>query len=304
MSISYIDIHAHAYETYFGEDTKDIIERAEHNKVAIINIGTNIETSRLCVLTAEQYTDVHPHLYSIVGIHPSVVSDFFDNGKDEGVDGDSNKKINVDEIRSSIASNLNELDILIGRHLFRKAGRGKIVGIGECGIDLFRVTPEKKGVIFELQKELFIGQIELARKYDLPLMIHARESYNEILTILDENFILKGLELRGNIHFFAGTDEEARMFLERGFTVSFTGVITFASQYDEVLRALPTDKVMSETDCPYVAPSPYRGKRNEPSYVIEVVKKMAEIRGQEIETLMPILLSNAEKMFGFNLQSY
>jgi TatD DNase family protein len=103
--------------------------------------------------------------------------------------------------------------------------------------------------------------------------------------------------VRGNVHFFAGSKEIAQQFLELGFTLSFTGVITFAKEYEELLRFIPLDRILSETDCPFVAPAPYRGKRNEPSYVVEVIKKIAEIKGLSFEEVSKQLLENSKKLW-------
>lgn len=170
----------------------------------------------------------------------------------------------------------------------------KVVAIGECGLDFFH---SDKISDFERQSKLFLAQVDFALLHDLPLMIHSRAAYPELLDILESLHRQHGEKLRGDIHFFAGTLEEAQRFWNIGFTTSFTGVITFATQYDEVIRNAPLDMLMSETDAPYVAPVPYRGKRNEPSYVSEVVKKIAEIRGEGIEVIQKALVSNAEKMF-------
>lgn len=276
IEIKYIDTHAHAYPTYYKEELPAVIERAKDKGIAIINIGTHMETSRDCVLTAERFATLHPHIYSIVGIHPS-------------------------EATENWKSDLESLDDLVSKHLYKKGGRGKVIGIGECGIDLFRIEEKDKSAAFALQRELFRGQIEIALKYDIPLMIHARESYAEILSILDEDFIGDKARLRGNIHFFAGTPAQAMLFLDKGFTLSFTGVITFASSYDEVIRDMPIESIMSETDCPYVAPVPYRGKVNEPSYVTYVVEALAKAKGIDIEECRMAMLRNAERAYGIDL---
>ncbi len=166
----------------------------------------------------------------------------------------------------------------------------RVVAIGECGLDYFRADPSTA----QSQKEVFQKQIDLARELDKPLMLHIRNAYKDAYEILKAN-----PGARGNVHFFAGTLDEAKMFLELGFTLSFTGVITFTRDYDEVIRYVPLDMIMSETDAPYVAPVPYRGKRNEPSYVDEVAKKIAEIRGEDVEMVKKALVSNASRLFGF-----
>jgi len=170
----------------------------------------------------------------------------------------------------------------------------KVVAIGECGLDFFHVDKEKD---YERQKKLFLNQVEFALKYDKPLMIHARNAYEELLEILEPlgNLVSK---LRGNVHFFAGDIPTAKRFLDIGFTLSFTGVITFTHDYDEVIKFAPLSMIMSETDAPFVAPVPYRSKRNEPSFVQEVVKKIAEIRGEDFEKVRSILVNNALHMIG------
>ncbi|MBX4198771.1 TatD family hydrolase [Candidatus Parcubacteria bacterium] len=170
----------------------------------------------------------------------------------------------------------------------------KVVAVGECGLDFFHVD---KAQDFERQKNLFLEQIDFALEHDKPIMIHSRDAYLELLQILEPLKREHGDKLRGDVHFFAGSLDEAKRFWNVGFTTSFTGVITFARNYDEVIKNAPLEMLMSETDAPFVAPAPYRGKRNEPSYVQEVVKKIAEIRGEDLETIQKALFLNAEKMF-------
>ena len=164
----------------------------------------------------------------------------------------------------------------------------KVVAIGECGFDFFHAKKEND---YERQRKLFVDQIEFAIKHNKPLMIHSRNAYEDLLEILRE---FKGI--RGNIHFFAGSWDIAQKFFELGFTISFTGVITFTHDYDEVIRNAPLDKLLSETDAPYVAPVPYRGKRNEPAYVSEVVKRIAEIREEDFEVVRNALAQNGLRM--------
>ncbi len=169
----------------------------------------------------------------------------------------------------------------------------KVVAIGECGLDFFHVD---KSVDHGRQKDLFLAQLDFALKHNKPLMIHSRDAYPELLEILETRYKEEGSKLRGNIHFFAGTLPEAKRFWAMGFTTSFTGVITFTTQYDAVIKEAPMDMLLSETDAPYVTPTPHRGKRNEPSFVVEVVKRMAEIRGDSFTVLAPALVKNALRM--------
>ena len=171
----------------------------------------------------------------------------------------------------------------------------KVVMIGECGLDFFHAD---KSVDYERQKKLFLDQLDFALTHDKPVMIHARDAYEELLEILEPLKETHGKELRGNTHFFAGNVNVAKRFFDIGFTVSFTGVVTFTRDYDEVIKSAPLDMIMSETDAPYVAPIPYRGKRNEPSYVNEVVKRIAEVRGENEEVVRVALVNNTFSMIG------
>jgi TatD DNase family protein len=171
----------------------------------------------------------------------------------------------------------------------------KVVLIGECGLDFFHAEKEND---YERQKELFLAQIDFALQHDKPIMIHSRNAYEKLLEIL-QPFKQAHEKLRGNIHFFAGNLEQAEKFWNIGFSTSFTGVITFTRDYDEVIRNAPLERLMAETDAPFVAPVPYRGKRNEPSFVVEVVQKIAEIRGEDLETVRAGLVNNALRMIGY-----
>ena len=169
----------------------------------------------------------------------------------------------------------------------------KVVAIGECGFDFYHAKIEED---YDRQIKLFLDQIEFAIMHSKPIMIHARDAYEEILEILLPLKTKYGSKLQGNVHFFAGDWQTAQRFFAIGFSVSFTGVITFTHDYDEIIRNAPLDKILSETDAPYVAPVPYRGKRNEPSYVKEVVKRIAEIRNQDFEVVRKALVENALSM--------
>ncbi|MDO8728775.1 MAG: TatD family hydrolase [bacterium] len=172
----------------------------------------------------------------------------------------------------------------------------KVVAIGECGMDFFHAD---KVTDYERQKKLFLDQINFAVACNKPIMIHARDAYEEILHILESLKLKHAARLRGNVHFFAGNAEIAKRFFDIGFTISFTGVITFTHDYDEVIRIAPLSMIMSETDSPYVTPVPYRGRRNEPSYVSEVIKRMAEIREESEEVIRGALVNNALSMIGW-----
>lgn len=165
----------------------------------------------------------------------------------------------------------------------------KVVAIGECGLDYFHQKDEKR------QKELFKKQIDFAVKHDLPLMLHVRDAHEDVLEILKEKKKEHGDKLRGNSHFFSSTWEIAQKYFEIGFNVSFTGIITFTKDFDEIIQKAPIDMIHIETDSPYA--SPHRGKRNEPSYVIEVLKKIEEVKGEKVREK---LLENTTKFFNLS----
>ena len=277
-----IDTHAHLNLPAFAEDLSEVIERCRDKEVAVINVGTKESTSERAVELAL----AHEEMYAIVGLHPICTvpnSETHDDGKG------GTPKAKEGEIFNSA----------FYRDLIEK-GNGKVVGIGECGFDYYHTAPDS----YSVQEEAFIAQIELANEFNLPLMIHTRGSkpgeisptglsvYEDVYAVLKQY-----AKVRGNVHFYAGTLEEAKKFFDLGFTISFTGVVTFAKVYEEIVRAVPLELLHGETDCPYVAPIPYRGQRCEPWMVEEVYKKIAMIRGEEEEGVRLALLQNAKRLY-------
>jgi TatD DNase family protein len=171
----------------------------------------------------------------------------------------------------------------------------KVVAIGECGLDYFRLTEETKA----LQQKVFKEHIKLASEIGKPLMIHCRNAFPDLISIL-QTTDHKLPAIPGIIHFMTGTKEDARELLALGFSFSFGGVLTFARDYDEVVRSIPLERILLETDAPYVAPAPYRGKRNEPAYVMESAKKIAEIKDVPFEDVARVTTENAVRMFGID----
>ena len=210
---------------------------------------------------AVDLADKHEEIYACIGIHP--------------VD-DSAQQFRISDFEPLIS-------------------HPKVVAIGECGLDFFHAD---KSTDYDRQEKLFLDQITFAIIHNKPIMIHARDAYKEILEILESLKEVHKNRLRGNVHFFAGNLDFAKRFFDIGFTVSFTGVITFTRDYDEVIKSAPISMIMSETDAPYVAPVPYRGQRNEPSYVSRVVKRIAEIQEEDEEIVKVALVSNAFSMIG------
>jgi len=281
MSPKYIDAHTHVQFHAFENDWRDAIKRAANAGVALVNVGTQKDTSRRAVEISNHY---HYGVYAAVGLHPIHTSKSFHDPHELG---------GGEEARA-FTSRGEEFDY---DHYKKLAMHPKVVAIGECGLDYYRIDRsapvEKDG-----QKKAFRAQIELAREIGKPLMIHCREAFGDLIRILiEEKSKLRPAD-PGVIHFFTGTKEEALALLELGFSFTFGGVITFARTYDEAIASIPLDRILSETDAPYVAPLPYRGKRNEPVYVIEIVKKLAELKGVPEEETALRIAENASRVFG------
>lgn len=259
------DIHSHVNFSDFNKDRGEVIERMKKNNIWTVCVGVDRKTSQECVSLAEK----HKNIFASVGVHP-----------------DDNEKFDV-EYYSRLAKNL------------------KVMAIGECGLDLKNQKSQPKdgpprAENLKYQKEVFIRQIELAIKLDKPLMIHCREAHEEVIKILNTYYLIHNTKLRGNIHFFSNNWDIAQKYFALGFTISFAGPITFSNQYDETIKKAPLDKIMIETDAPFAAPVPYRGKRSEPLYVGEIAKKIAEIKGISYEEVAKITTDNAFKFLNIN----
>jgi len=298
----YIDIHSHVNFTAFDADRDEVIKRALLNDTWVINVGTQVDTSRKAVEMAREYKE---GVYAIIGLHPIHTGASYHDAKELGEGG------------KEFTSRGEQFNKEAYRELLKDP---KVVAIGECGLDYYRMD---SGSI-EKQKKAFIEQIELANEFGKPLMLHirnqpapnkeglagnpedksrastdsARHDSAESNAYLDSLAILKEYsQVKGDVHFFAGSTEEAKMFTDFGFTLSFTGVITFTQDYNEVIKNTPLEMIMSETDAPYVTPAPYRGKRNEPSYVREVVKKIALLKNMPEDEVARVIVANAKRVF-------
>ena len=259
----FVDAHTHVHFPEFEEDVIEVMKRAQDAGVAIVNVGTLKETSEGAVTFAHAFKGL---VFATVGLHPNHT---YENGHDE-----------VQSFDYDFYKNL--------------AADSKVLGIGECGLDYYRVK-ENLEEIKKIQKEVFEQHIKLAHEVQKPLMIHCRDAFGDLISILREHKD-KLLPEAGIIHFFSGALANAKDLVELGFSFTFGGVVTFACDYDEVIKWLPENRILSETDAPYVAPMPYRGKRNEPAYVVETVKKLAEIRGVSVDKMKEVIWENAGRV--------
>lgn len=273
----FVDLHCHLQFPDFDIDRDQILSDMKKNNVIGINVGVDEKSSRDGIELAKKNPGV---LWSTVGLHPLYPEGVYEM-ENIFTDNDLNKNI---------------------------------CGIGECGLDYFRIlenddtgknlsSPEKTeqnleqnlDKIKDFQKEIFINQIKMSIKYDYPLMLHIRNSYSETLEVLYGNFNGVVKEYKGNVHFFAGSIEEAKAFLDLGFSISFTGVITFVDSYRDLVNFVPIERMFAETDSPYVSPKPFRGQKNNPNHVIEIYKKIAEIKGVDVNEVVDIFYNNAKK---------
>lgn len=277
MQYAFFDTHSHMHDKAFDEDREVIIKEMKQKGVGTITVGTGLKESREALALA----DAHDHVFAAVGLHPA------DNVLEE-YDRDAFLKL---------------------------ASHEKVVAIGECGLDyhyienFFDGEKEKKGITWnkdaeaDRQKRVFEEQIDLAVEVDKPLMLHGRPSkgsmdaYEDMLHMLESAKKKHGEKLRGNAHFFVGNIDIAKRFIDIGFTMSFSGVITFTHDYDDVVRYIPLSMMHAETDSPYATPAPFRGKRNSPLMVQEIVARIAVLREEPFEEVRLQLLENMRQLY-------
>jgi TatD DNase family protein len=251
-----IDTHSHIYSTDFMHDLDEVIQRAYSNDVRKI-ILPNIDSSSVKNLL--NLVDTYPHIcFPLMGLHPT------------SVNHDYQEELQVVE------------------YWLKKR---KFYGIGEIGIDLYW----DKSFLDE-QTHAFRFQLELARQYQLPVVIHVRDSFDEVYHILNE---LKDDKLTGVFHSFSGTEEQANLIIDLGFKIGVNGIVTFKkSGLDEIIKKIDPSNLIIETDSPYLTPTPFRGKRNESSYLVYIAQKIADLHQMTVGDIAKITTENARKLFG------
>ncbi len=279
----YIDTHCHLNFNEYKEDAIEIAQKTLSADTEMIVVGSMLKTSTRAVEFAEKFSK---GVYSAIGLHPShLINQIVKNEKAES---DKYKFITKAEIYKE--ENYQKLI----------DSSNKIVAIGEIGLEYFRLpeNKEKAEKIKKLQRQVFKKQLNLAKKNNLPIIIHCREAHDDLYSIIND-FVKEKKPLNdwGVIHCFSGDYKLAKKYNSLGLKISFTGLITFVNQWDEVIKKIPLEKIIVETDSPYLSPVPFRGKRNEPLNVKEVVKKIAELKGLEIEKVSKITYNNAKKLF-------
>lgn len=255
----FIDSHAHIDGPEFDADRDQIIERARAAGVStILNVGTGDPHAGVFERAVE-VGKRYESVYTAIGTHPHDAR-FYDD-KAEG------------RIKALVQDE-------------------RVLAWGEIGLDFHYDNSPR-----DVQVEVFKRQLRAARECELPVVIHTREAESETIEILKSDYA--GAERRGIFHCFSGSKELAQSALALGFMISFSGIVTFkkAEELRDVAREVPLERLLIETDCPYLTPIPYRGKRNEPAYVVEVARCLAGIHGVEVEEIGRITTENFTKFF-------
>lgn len=275
-----IDTHTHVNFRAYKDDGDKVIQRALDKKIWLINIGSQYSTSRRAVDYAQKY---QKGVYAAVGLHPIHV---YRGAQEKDWQG----KIEEREFE--------ELDLDKYRKLLEN---DKTVAMGEIGLDYHEGISQE---IKDKQKNVLLEQLDLACQMDKPVVFHCRKAYDDLTDLL--NFFNLGCascphacisKLRGVVHCFMGRWSQAEKFIEMGFFISFNGLITYARDYDKVIERAPLEKILLETDAPYLTPVPHRNERNEPLFVKFVAEKIAQIKKIKFEEVAQQTTKNARELF-------
>ncbi len=258
----YVDTHCHLNQSFYKDRWNEVAKRAFNENVKlIITIGTNIEDSIECVEVSKKLD----YVYASIGIHPH------DTKNVKGFD---------DILKLMKLAKDNE----------------KVVAIGEIGLDFFKNYSPK-----DVQEKYFRMQINVARELNLPIIIHDRDAHDEVYKILKEE---KAFEVGGIFHCYSGDYNFAKKIFDLNFLISFPGTITFKKNREKaesLIKKIPLDKILTETDAPFLTPEPFRGKQNEPMYVKYVTKKIAEIKNLDEEEVCMAVIKNVKRLFKVNI---
>lgn len=273
-----IDTHAHVNFSAFKDDSGETIRRALDDNIWMINVGSQYGTSLRAVKIAENY---ETGVYAAIGLHPIHLS--------EGI---FKTKIDKEEIEFKTYEESFDYE-----KYGELAKSEKVVAVGEVGLDYY-YKPKTK-VKFEKfksrQEEVLKIQLDFAQKLDLPVIFHCRMAHSELIKFLKARFRNQNPRLRGVVHCFTGTLQNAREYMDMGFYLGFNGII-FKLNLDEVIKKIPLDRILIETDCPYLSPPQISG-RNEPRYVKYVAGRIAEIKEADLSEIEEKIFRNAGELF-------
>jgi TatD DNase family protein len=281
-----VDTHCHLNFNDFKDDHLEVAKRALKNNVNIIVVGSELKTSQRAVRLAASFDE---GVYCSIGLHPIHLSNVLAENNDDNGSYQFRGRGETFEEKS--------YQELIDNNK-------KIVAIGETGLDYYHIKADSKkeeDLVKKNQKEIFLRHLFLAKKNKLPVIIHCREAHKDLYDILkkfkDENSISKHWAV---VHCFSGDYDMAKKYFDLGIKISFTGLITFVRQWDEVILKSPLENIFVETDSPYLSPEPYRGGRNEPLYVKEVLKKIAEIKKIPMKEVEDVVFNSSREFFNLN----
>jgi TatD DNase family protein len=278
----FVDTHCHLNFKAFKDDADETVRRALAAGVGMIIVGVENVTSKRALDIANRYES---GVYAAVGLHPIHL-----------------EKVEAKDEEYSFTTRGEEFNAEIYERLARMQ---KVVAIGETGLDYHHIDPTADlAAVKKKQLDAFSQQLVLAAKLSLPAIIHCREAQDDMLAFLktfrkEHRALLPADRPWGVMHCFTGDENLAWEYFSLGLAVSFTGLVTFDESWDLLLRKLPMDKFLVETDSPFMTPIPYRGKRNEPAYVVEVAKKIAKIKGLTVEKISEVSTNNAKRIFKF-----
>ena len=279
------DTHAHLNFKAFDKDREKVIRKCLQENIWMINVGTNFFSSKKAVEIANKY---EKGVYASVGLHPINIK--------------INEKFKIKNAKLQFkVQNYNKEDILEEKFDYEEykklAQDKKVVAIGEIGLDYYR-KPKTKRRLEEFknkQKEIFLKQIELAQELNLPVIFHCRMAHKEMIEILKQKIVNNKQKIKGVVHCFTGTYQQAEEYLKMGFFLGFNGII-FKLNLDDIIKKIPLDKILIETDCPYLAPPGYK-ERNDPMSLPLIAKKIAQVKSLDFREVLQRTKNNAYTLF-------
>jgi len=276
--------HSHLNFSAFKDDSDEVIRRALSSETWMVLVGSDFKTSNRALNFANKYDK---GVYAAVGLHPVHLED---GRVDTGEDGE-----NIGFIAKAEDFDYGSYEKL--------AKFEKVVAIGEIGLDYYHFDSSKDlAAVKRKQHEVLAQQLLLARSLDKPVIIHCRQAHDDMLALLQDfkkeySHLIPSNKPWGVLHCFSGDEDLAWKYFKLGLIISFTGLITFSQQWDDLIRKIPLDHMMIETDSPYMTPEPYRGQRNEPILVQYVAQRIADIRGIKLEKVTESTTNTARSFF-------
>jgi len=269
-----IDTHSHLQFYAFKDDAQDVIQKTLAENIHIINVGTKYQTSEDAVKMAEKYNE---GVYAAIGLHPMYAAAEFIKLKHD-----------TNEEEDFILENSFD------KEKYKELARSKkVLAIGEIGLDYYYKpkTTEKLQQFKEKQKQVFLQQLDLAKELDLPVILHCRMAHDDVIEILQSRKNIKGV-----IHCFTGTLQQAKKYVAMGFYLGINGII-FKFDIDQVIKEISLDNLVVETDCPYLTPPMAENKRNEPIFIKHTIQKMADLKGISFQEVTQKTTQNAKALF-------